>query len=308
MTCNEVVCNAAGEERHNEAFRVRSMVALAVLAVVGVGCGDDDDEGSGERRPRQGRRHPAGTGSREDEAGRPASRRPRTPAATSTCPGRPPASSTSSMGSNRRSAATTPRRRPRRRLDDVRCDAKGTPEVFVSCGDTLLDRNVDAVRHRHRAVPHPGPLRRPSSRRPGRRDRRPARSDRRPPATTARRGAGRQGARDSLFKRLGVEGGDVTTSPPPGATRAPTNSAGRRGSGARSRSRPPRTDAANLVQFTRKTVTDQLTQNPDVKAFWFTFDTTGQVGGQASIRSTPARCSPTGRTSSRSTPTSARWT
>ena len=40
------------------------------------------------------------------------------------------------------------------------------------------------------------------------------------------------------------------------------------------------TDAANLVQFTRKTVTDQLTQNPDVKAFWFTFDTTGQVGGQ----------------------------
>jgi len=40
------------------------------------------------------------------------------------------------------------------------------------------------------------------------------------------------------------------------------------------------TDAANLVPYTRNTVTTQLTQNPNVKAFWFTFDTTGQVGGQ----------------------------
>ncbi|HEY5334137.1 MAG TPA: substrate-binding domain-containing protein [Solirubrobacterales bacterium] len=40
------------------------------------------------------------------------------------------------------------------------------------------------------------------------------------------------------------------------------------------------TDAANLVPFTRNTVTTQITQNPNLKAFWFTFDTTGQVGGQ----------------------------
>jgi ribose transport system substrate-binding protein len=40
------------------------------------------------------------------------------------------------------------------------------------------------------------------------------------------------------------------------------------------------TDAANLVPYTRNTVTTQITQNPDLKAFWFTFDTTGQVGGQ----------------------------
>ncbi|MBS1893472.1 MAG: substrate-binding domain-containing protein [Actinobacteria bacterium] len=40
------------------------------------------------------------------------------------------------------------------------------------------------------------------------------------------------------------------------------------------------TDAANLVPFTRNTVTTQITQNPNVKAYWFTFDTTGQVGGQ----------------------------
>jgi ABC-type sugar transport system substrate-binding protein len=40
------------------------------------------------------------------------------------------------------------------------------------------------------------------------------------------------------------------------------------------------TDAANLVPYTRNTVTTQITQNPNLKAFWFTFDTTGQVGGQ----------------------------
>jgi len=40
------------------------------------------------------------------------------------------------------------------------------------------------------------------------------------------------------------------------------------------------TDSANLVPFTRNTVTTQITQNPNVKAYWFTFDTTGQVGGQ----------------------------
>jgi ribose transport system substrate-binding protein len=40
------------------------------------------------------------------------------------------------------------------------------------------------------------------------------------------------------------------------------------------------TDAANLVPYTRSTVTTQITQNPNVKAYWFTFDTTGQVGGQ----------------------------
>lgn len=39
------------------------------------------------------------------------------------------------------------------------------------------------------------------------------------------------------------------------------------------------TDAADLVQFTRNTVTTEITQYPDAAAYWFTFDTTGQVGG-----------------------------
>jgi len=41
------------------------------------------------------------------------------------------------------------------------------------------------------------------------------------------------------------------------------------------------TDAANLVEGTRKQVTDQLTANPDLKAFWFGFDSAGQAGAQA---------------------------
>ena len=40
------------------------------------------------------------------------------------------------------------------------------------------------------------------------------------------------------------------------------------------------TDAANVVQGTKKTVTDELTQNPNLKAFWFAWDTAGQAGGQ----------------------------
>jgi ABC-type sugar transport system substrate-binding protein len=39
-------------------------------------------------------------------------------------------------------------------------------------------------------------------------------------------------------------------------------------------------DFANLVQGTQKTVTDQLTANPNLKAFWFAFDTTGIAAGQ----------------------------
>lgn len=39
------------------------------------------------------------------------------------------------------------------------------------------------------------------------------------------------------------------------------------------------TDATQLLEFTKKTVADQLTANPDVNAFWFSFDATGQTGG-----------------------------
>jgi ABC-type sugar transport system substrate-binding protein len=39
------------------------------------------------------------------------------------------------------------------------------------------------------------------------------------------------------------------------------------------------TDASNIVPFTRNAVSDEITQDPTAGAYWFTFDTTGQVGG-----------------------------
>lgn len=40
------------------------------------------------------------------------------------------------------------------------------------------------------------------------------------------------------------------------------------------------TDAANLVAGTQQATKDELTQNPDLKAFWASFDSAGQVIGQ----------------------------
>jgi ABC-type sugar transport system substrate-binding protein len=44
------------------------------------------------------------------------------------------------------------------------------------------------------------------------------------------------------------------------------------------------TDGADLVNFTRKTVTDQLTANPDIKAFWFSYDAAAQAAAQVIIQ------------------------
>jgi ABC-type sugar transport system substrate-binding protein len=52
------------------------------------------------------------------------------------------------------------------------------------------------------------------------------------------------------------------------------------------------TDAANLVNFTRAAVTTELTQFPDAKAYWFTFDTTGQVGGGVIAAKYPGKSFP----------------
>jgi ribose transport system substrate-binding protein len=52
------------------------------------------------------------------------------------------------------------------------------------------------------------------------------------------------------------------------------------------------TDAANLVEGTRKQVNDQLTANPDLKALWFGFDSAGQAGGQAAQAKFPGKSFP----------------
>jgi ribose transport system substrate-binding protein len=52
------------------------------------------------------------------------------------------------------------------------------------------------------------------------------------------------------------------------------------------------TDATNVVEGTRKTVTDQLTQNPDLKAFWFAWDFAGSAGAQAVQAKYPGKTFP----------------
>ena len=49
------------------------------------------------------------------------------------------------------------------------------------------------------------------------------------------------------------------------------------------------TDPANLVNGTRKSVTDQITSSPDTNLFWFSFDSAGQVGGQAVAAKFPGK-------------------
>jgi len=49
------------------------------------------------------------------------------------------------------------------------------------------------------------------------------------------------------------------------------------------------TDGATLVPFTKKSTADILTKNPDLKAYWYTFDTTGQVGGQVITSTYPGK-------------------
>jgi ABC-type sugar transport system substrate-binding protein len=52
------------------------------------------------------------------------------------------------------------------------------------------------------------------------------------------------------------------------------------------------TDAANLVEGTRKQVNDQLTAHPDLKALWFGFDSAGQAAGQAVQAKFPGKTFP----------------
>jgi ABC-type sugar transport system substrate-binding protein len=49
------------------------------------------------------------------------------------------------------------------------------------------------------------------------------------------------------------------------------------------------TDASNLAGFTRSTVTTELTQNPNLKAFWFAYDTAGQIAGQTIASKYPGK-------------------
>ena len=269
-----------------------SLATMLVVAALGVtACGDDDDEGSGGggNDVAKGEGIRAGSGSRADQAKAAGEQ------AAKEAGGKAELPKAKTVGiinfldgieSSDRLASTTEEAAKVLGWKTVRCDGKGTPSVFVSCGNSLLDRGVDAIVE---IAIEPSQIQSVLTK--------AKKAD--VPVIQVGGGAvpngdldgnyGPDEARagkvlsDELFKRLGADGGDVIIHDFPaawGKTRTDEFRKAVEGQDKIKIAADTTTDAANLVQFTRKTVTDQLTQNPDVKAFWFTFDTTGQVGGQ----------------------------
>jgi ABC-type sugar transport system substrate-binding protein len=168
------------------------------------------------------------------------------------------------------------------------CDGKGTPTVFITCGNSLLDQGVDAIidiaiepstiqpvldKAMKQNVPviQTGGGAVPNGDLSGNYG---------PDETKAG-----QVLSDYMMQKLTALPGNPGTiiHDYPAKWASARTDAYRKALKAQTKVKllaNTATDAANLVQFTRKTVADQVTQYPDAKAYWFSFDTTGQVGGQ----------------------------
>ncbi|HEY4277418.1 MAG TPA: sugar ABC transporter substrate-binding protein [Conexibacter sp.] len=170
----------------------------------------------------------------------------------------------------------------------IECDGRGTPTQFVTCGNQMLDRGVDGI---IMVAIEPGQVQSVISK---------AKAQGVPIVQTGGGGipAGFDGnygpdeshagqvLSDALLPMLDrLPGSTVPIAIhdyPAGWARTRTDALR---TALRSQSKvkvvdDTVTDGANLVNFTRKTVSDQITQNPDLKAFWVSFDTAGQVAGQ----------------------------
>jgi ABC-type sugar transport system substrate-binding protein len=170
------------------------------------------------------------------------------------------------------------------------CDAQGDPNKMAACGDSLLDRNVD-IMFVSGIEPSliKGQLRKgkqqdvPVVEISGQVTADPLWSGTYYPDEEK---AGRILA-DSLMKKMQeVEGtADIAVADYPAtwaSARTDQLEQAVKDSGGKVKiAATSVTDATNLVQGTQKTVTDQLTQNPDLKGYWFAFDSAGQAGGPA---------------------------
>lgn len=86
----------------------------------------------------------------------------------------------------------------------------------------------------------------------------------------------------ALIAKLGSSGGDIAVAnyPAPWATARTAQLATQTKGTSVKTVATSTTDPTNLVQGTQKWVSDTLTANPGLKAFWFAFDSAGQAGGQ----------------------------
>lgn len=267
-------------------------VAAVTMAFGVAACGSDDggdNQSSGSGGNIKGSGTKADTGSRADEAkkfgeeaakaaGEPVKLEPKTIGIINFLGG---------IESSDRLKSTAERAAKLIGYKTIVCDGKGTPTVFVTCGNSLLDQGVDGILE---IAIEPATIQ--------------------PVLDKAKKqgvpvvqigGAVPQGDLDGnygpdeveqgkilsdyLFKQLepldGNPGVVIHNFPASwGATRTTQFQNAVKEQDKIKILATTVTDSANLVQSTRKIVGDQITQYPDAKAYWFTFDTTGQVGGQ----------------------------
>jgi ABC-type sugar transport system substrate-binding protein len=275
--------------------RSRGLLLAAAIATMAFGlaaCGSKDDNSSGSAAGgvAKGEGIRAGTGSRAEVAAA-AGKKAASEAGDPVPIGAPKTigiiNFLNGIESSDRLASTTKVASKALGWKTIQCDGKGTPAVFVTCGNSLLDRKVDAIVE---IAIEPSQIQPVLTK---------AKSQG-VPVIQVGGGAVPNGDLDGNYGPDEAKAGQVLTDAllaklkgVPNATIIdhdfPASWAKTRTDQLRNALKTDSsvklvadttTDAANLVQFTRKTVTDQLTQHPDVKAFWMAFDTVGQVGGQ----------------------------
>ena len=285
-------------------------LALAAAAVLSLGvaaCGGDDEGGSGSgggdgATAVKGSGVGAGSGSRAEtakkageqaatDAGDPIKLDPKTIGIINFLGG---------IESSDRLKTTAQKAAEKLGWKTVVCDGKGTPTVFVTCGNSLLDQKVDAIVE---IAIEPGTIQ-PVLDKAAKQN---------VPVLQIGGGAVPNGdlsgnygpdetkagqtLTDYIMKQLnGLDGnpGVIIHDFPARWASARTDTL-HKAIKAQDKVKElanTTTDAATLVQFTRKTVGDQITQYPDAKAYWFSFDTTGQVGGQVISSKYPGKLFP----------------
>lgn len=271
-----------------------TLLAVLVLALFAAACGNDDEGGGGaESGGNKGEGIRAGEGDRTEkaraagkaaakEAGDKVKLEPKTVGVINILGG---IESADRLQATMKEAATN------LGWKHVPCDGQGDPRKMVACGNSLLDRNVDAIV----TIAIDTSLIKPVIAK--------AKAKNVPILQNAgESGEGYDASffpseeakaevlSDAIIKRLGeVEGNPkkivIQDYPAPWAKdRTDVFKAKIKENPDLKIVADTQTDATQLLEFTRKNVSDQLTKNPDVNAFWFSFDATGQAGGPVIAR------------------------
>jgi ABC-type sugar transport system substrate-binding protein len=275
---------------------VLALVAVLLLALFAGACGsDDEDEGGGGNK---GTGIRAGKGKRTEEAqaaGRAAAKEegpkvtldPKTVGIISILGG---------IESADRLQATMEQAAKDLGWKSVPCDGQGDPRKMVACGDSLLDRNVDAIV----TIAIDTSLIKPVIAK--------AKKNNVPILQNAGESGDGYDASfypseeekaavlsDAIVKRME----QVTDKPaeliiqdypaPWAADRTEVLKDKVSKASDIEIVADTQTDATQLLEYTRKTVSDQLTQHKDVDAFWFAFDATGQAGGPVIAKAYPGK-------------------